>query len=307
MTLKQSLKKSQIHLSSPIGTKMYLVIDGSQIENLLQKVYALSGTIELEPLYLYPPYDHLSSVSPYLIKATQSAKEWFLNQCAYPQGYFVSSSLEISQLADHLRNFLTVTTPSGTEVFYKLGNSHAALVLLTHDETNQIWANIDECWIPTEEGWLHHRNINKQTSVYSKPLKVNEEQWEMLANITWSAALANIKTHLEKWFINKVRKLELQFDFKQWLSDNARHAYQIGFQTEKDLMLYFTIWGYIGSNDMNLSRYPQVMKLLNTNTVQTPSQRIEAAAEIAKNLHIQQVPICYEDHQKDRARITSIT
>ncbi|TKF31255.1 hypothetical protein FCV50_12000 [Vibrio kanaloae] len=61
-------------------------------------------------------------------------------------------------------------------------------------------------------------------------------------------------------------------------------AYAKGFETEQDLLYYFNIIGYLGEEALLKSPYPSLTLLMDTPSLQTPSQRIAQAASLAEQI-----------------------
>ena len=93
--------------------RLYLLVDGAQISHLAQALYALSGELVLEPLYLFPPFEQLKEVSPYLVLATDTVKAWFLEQNQGLAGFFFASLDSIEDIAEQLRRLIQVESPYG--------------------------------------------------------------------------------------------------------------------------------------------------------------------------------------------------
>ncbi|EGR3967397.1 DUF4123 domain-containing protein [Vibrio cholerae] len=258
--------------------RLYLLVDGAQISHLAQALYRLSGELVLEPLYLFPPFEQLKEVSPYLVLATDTVKTWFLEQNQGLAGFFFASLDSIEEIAEQLRRLIQVESPYGSTVFLKMANSECAYVLLS-TQCQPLWKVINRAWLPTRQGWQYVQRP-ELTATQDTPVrfKLTDEQWQRLGNITWLNTLETVERHVQQWFPDLAQ---------QWQSDpeqfhrHAQWAYQQGFSSERDLMLFFNVLGFLGVDALEKGKYPEIDPLLHQASSRTPSQRIEAAAELA--------------------------
>ncbi len=257
---------------------LYLLVDGSQIEELAKKLYGIKGELNLEAIYLFEPYLELKSVSPYLIQVTDSVKQWFLNLNQPTLGFFFSSPLVLRRVAEKLRTLIKAESPYGSSVFVKFANSECAHVLLcTH--CPHLWQAMNKAWLPTRFGWQYLTKPEPLPQVSEEPHKFNDEQWKLMGKIVWRNTLEKIETHMLRWFPEKHR---LYFSEPYQLDDQASAAYQLGFNSERDLLLFFNVIGFLGLEVITSDKeYPEIHQLIHQSSQQTPSQRIEQAAELA--------------------------
>lgn len=256
---------------------LYLLVDGAQIDELAKQLYSLSGELELEPIYLDEPYDALISVSPYLIRATEPVKRWFLERNEAMAGYFLSSSLPLSQVADGLRSMIKVESPYGSTVFAKMANTECGFVLLSTGVSN-LWAVMNQAWLPTRMGWQHLSKPDALMPVNEKIYKLSDEQWQLMGNVSWHNTLEKIEKHMQHWFPDTLAKFS---NHANWLAEQAQTAYQKGFSSERDLLMFFNVLGFVGQQAVQEPIYPDLYQLIHQSSQQTPSQRIEAAANLA--------------------------
>lgn len=265
------------------GEDLYLFIDGSQFDNLPKLLYSVSGSIDLEPIYLDHPYDALLEVSPYIVRLTKEFRHWFFEQNKVIAGFFFSSNKPIDELGDHFRNLIKVVSAYGSDVYFKMANSECAWVFLETDSP-YYWNVMNQVWVPTRFGWKElnrTENFVKQQLVF--PFKISEAHWSMLGEISWRNSLEEVREHLEKYF---PQLINTQSEFDKWLDSEAKVAYRKGFVSVRDLAFYFNIIGYLGINAVNSEQFPEISQLLNQPSLETPSQRIERAAELAYDYSI---------------------
>lgn len=255
---------------------LYLLLDGSQISGLEKKLYSLLGNPELEPIYLYPPWDQLREVTPYLVKASDTLIDWYLKNCASNEGYFIASKEKGEIIAESLRKRIQVKSPYGSDVFFKMAHSEASWIFF-EDEHPLFWQHIQAVWIPTRSGWKHKKSPQKSILEGMSRVEVTDEQWKRLGEISWHNTVGNIRKYLAKWFPAQIPQPS-----DEWLNQHATQAYNKGFSSERDLLLYFSILGFLGEDALHQNRYPDIQALVNKPSLDTPSQRIEKAADLAE-------------------------
>ncbi len=276
--MRESVMMTAPHMLTHNDETLYLLVDGSQIENLVKQLYSISGELNLEAIYLFEPYKVLQPVSPYLIQATESVKQWFLELNQPMAGYFFSSSLVLRRAAEQLRTLIKAESPYGSSVFVKMANSECAHVLLSTN-TPHLWQAINQAWLVTRDGWLHLIKPESIQLVSHDTHKFTDEQWQLMGKITWRNTLEKVETHMLKWFPERYKQ---SFSQPQSLEEQARSAYQLGFGGERDLLQFFNVIGFLGLEVITSDKeYPEVNKLIQQTSQQTPSQRIEQAAELA--------------------------
>lgn len=262
--------------------QLFLLVEGARIPDLERQLYQLSGVIEQEPIFLYPPYDSLLSVSPRLVKATPEVQHWFfeLNQCQW--GYFFCSDLSLRDAANSLRRLILIEMPNGNKGFVRFADSNAAYVLLD--------TQCAMLWQPMNRVWLHHMG-EWQTldnpfvippEIPHQTLKLTDEQWRRISLIPWQNSLPNtLIAHMKRWYAKYDHQAH---DLRGWVCTHMDTAYAKGFETEQDLLYYFNILGYVGEQALLNNTYPSLSQLIEQPSSHTPSQRIAQAAHLAEQI-----------------------
>lgn len=265
------------NMSLDRGLSLYLILDGSQIGELEKKLYSLLGNPEYEPIYLYPPLNQIREVTPCVVKASNTLIDWFFKDCSINEGYFIASKANCEKIAENMRKLIKVKSPFGSDVFFKIAHAEASWIFFD-DEHPLFWQDIDAVWIPTRTGWKHKSSPHQPIPDGMNHVEMNDEQWKRLGNISWSNTIDHIKKYLTKWFPEK-----LAHTSEEWLIEQATLAYKKGFSSERDLLLYFSILGFLGEDALHENRYPDIQVLVDKPSLSTPSQRIEKAADLAES------------------------
>ncbi|MDC0612580.1 DUF4123 domain-containing protein [Vibrio sp.] len=260
---------------------IYLFIDGGQVNDIAKTLYQIPGELDLEPIYMLPPFEELKDVSPYVIKATQDVQDWFKSTNEVTAGFFFSTTFLLDEVCDYYRQFIRVISPYRSKVFLKMAHSEVAWTLLSKAE-HPFWGPISHAWIPTRMGWKELvrdkytmlPNINEFTERYV----ISDGIWDSFAEISWRNTMENLERHVRKWFPHLLTENN---DFNDWLNLWAKSAYRKGFTTERDLFYFFNVIGLVGDIDSLPNKYPDIDALIHQASELTPSQRIEQAAKLA--------------------------
>ncbi|MGY3962015.1 DUF4123 domain-containing protein [Aeromonas popoffii] len=259
------------------GERLYLLLDGGQLSELERQLFEVIDSPVYQPLYLYSPWDSLREVSPCLVEASEPLLRWF-QQLPANTGWLLASYLTLLPLADQLRQLIEVESPYGSRILLKLAAPETMACLMV-DADPWFWQGIAQVWLPTRAGW-HHRQV-KET--LAEPMgdscRLTEPQWARLGEVSWQNQLDATYRHMQAWF---PARLSAQSDPQAWIARWAKQAYQLGFQTERDLLLFFNVLGFVGDGWWEGDDYPTLTKYLTSPSAQTPSQRVELAANWAE-------------------------
>jgi hypothetical protein len=108
------------HLYADEEGKVYAVLDGASIPNLLEKLAPHAG--EYECLYRGELKPDLASAAPYLVYLPEDSDltSWILQQgWGKHWGVFVNSPADLPTLRRHFRTFLMVHTSEGMPLYFR--------------------------------------------------------------------------------------------------------------------------------------------------------------------------------------------
>ena len=259
------------------GEHLYLLLDGGQLPELERQLFEVSDSPAYQPLYLYAPWDSLREVSPCLVAANEPLLGWFKSLSANT-GWLLASALPLLPLADQLRQLIEVESPYGSRTLLKLAAPETMACLMV-DADPWLWRGITQVWLPTRTGWHHWQVKETLADPIGDKCRLTDTQWARLGEVSWQNQQDAAYRHMQAWF---PERLAQQSDPKAWTAHWAKQAYQLGFQTERDLLLFFNVLGFVGEEWWQGDDYPTLTKLLTAPSVQTPSQRVELAASWAE-------------------------
>lgn len=259
------------------GEHLYLLLDGGQIPELERQLFEVTDSPAYQPLYLYAPWDSLREVSPCLVEASEPLLSWF-KSLPVNTGWLLASPQALLPLADQLRQLIEVESPYGSRILLKLAAPETMACLMV-DADPWLWRGITQVWLPTRTGWHHWQVEETLADPIGDKCRLTDTQWAGLGEVSWQNQQDAAYRHMQAWF---PERLAQQSDRKAWIAHWAKQAYQLGFQTERDLLLFFNVLGFVGEVWWQGDDYPTLTKLLTTPSAQTPSQRVELAASWAE-------------------------
>lgn len=273
--------------------QLYLLLDGGHIAQLERRLFEIADTPAYQPLYLYAPWESLREVSPCLVVATEPLLRWYAAEFQPNSGYLLASTLALLPFAERLRGWIEAQSPYGSRILLKPAQPEG-MYRLFQDDDPRFWQDITQVWIPVREQlqprskliWWH-KTANLPTAAATKlppqrenaPLRLSDAQWQRLGEVSWLNSLDTLYRHMEKWFPGRLAE---RSDPAFWVAQWATRAYQLAFQTERDLLLFFNVLGFLGDAWWGSDEYPILTQLLTAPSAQTPSQRVEQAARWAE-------------------------
>ena len=274
--------------SLPWHMNCFLLLDGISVEALPRKLYEWSDSPEIEVLYLQTPWAELSDVSPHLIKlknASDPVLAEFLAHQAEEWGYLIFSSKQSHEITDHLRKLISVEHPLGKAMLLRLADpavAHALFGLANENKNAALFGPIEQLHVhdAINQAWHFHQRPGEEAALSKIPYRLSESELEALGEVDFRQTVSWLKSHMHKHFPDFLSAIP---DAQQWKSmyDLANRAYQAGFTSERDIALYANVFGFLGQDA--LDHHPDIAVLMTKPSQQSPSQRIEQAANLAES------------------------
>ncbi|WP_178091577.1 DUF4123 domain-containing protein [Halopseudomonas laoshanensis] len=266
----------------------YLLIDGISVESLSKKLYEWSDLPEFEVLYLETSWAELSDVSPLLVKlkgASDPILAEFLAHKADEWGYLLFSSKESQEVTIHLRKLISVEHPAGKAMLLRLADpavANALFGLAAENKHSELFGPIDQlhAYDAISRYWHSHQRPGAKTVLSRLPYRLSENELAVLGEIDFRQTVRWLQSHMNKHFPHFVSEIP---DLEQWnrIYQLADQAYQAGFTSERDIGLYANVFGFLGQDA--LEHHPDIAELVTKPNQQSPSQRIEQAANLAES------------------------
>lgn len=266
----------------------YLFLDGISVEALPKKLYEWSDSHEYEVLYLETPWAELSDVSPFVIKLkgdTDPVLTKFLAHKAEEWGYLIFSSKKGQEVTKHLRKLISVEHPLGKAMLLRLADPAVANVLFglaAKSKHSELYGPIDQLHAhdAISGSWHSHQRPGAETVLSRLPYRLSENELAALGEVDFRQTVSWLQGHMNKHFPHFVSSIP---DSEQWtrIYHLANQAYRAGFTSERDIGLYANVFGFLGQD--GLDHHPDIAELVTKPNQQSPSQRIEQAANLAES------------------------
>lgn len=145
---------SLVQQKKHVKEALYILLDGACEHNVIRHLFMLEGVTTYKFLYLGTRYASVMEHGPVLaqVSAPSPFLSWFWTQGpGLHAGIALFSSLSPEALAEQLREILTVSLPSGTQVlfrFYDPRLAPAALALLRANGNTALTNTISAMYAP---------------------------------------------------------------------------------------------------------------------------------------------------------------
>ncbi|MEG1042499.1 MAG: DUF4123 domain-containing protein, partial [Pseudomonas sp.] len=115
---------------------------------------------------------------------------------------------------------------------------------------------------------------------HAKHYRLSDEQFSRLNDVNFRAMVLRLDQHLQAFF----PAFQADLDHAQrwsYLNELTQSAYKRGLCSEYDITLFANIHGFLGAHALH--EHPDLDAQLKTPSAQTPTQRLEHVARIAKD------------------------
>ncbi len=278
MTFSLNLPTPIPNIPTHTTTPLYLILDGSQIEELDKTL--LSQGLSIQAV-CPTPLLFLRSVSPIITPLTPESLKWFLGYDKANHGYIVQSPLDERELAEKLQDYYQVITPYGSEVFFKVGQPEMLSVLLSNLKV-PLWQYLNTVWLPTRTGW--HTLSRDEEITHFDTLKedgyhFSDKQWQLIEEKSELNNTTAIHQYLTEYYSSYLNAFKYPYES---IHSKIKEINQYGIHETSDLTCYFSILAMLNVDILKTEKYPEITQLITTPSAQTPSQRISLAWELTE-------------------------
>lgn len=286
-SMETSLSKS---LSSELVAQgcTGLLMDAVTLLNLPHQLAQWTNPWIFEPLYTAPHMAGLESVSPRILKITDIQNpvlQDFLAHSHEEWGYLLLCDGTWQTLVQHMRWLTVARMPHGQDVFLKVADPAVMHAVLNNRACEQDATLFGPCrQILMADGiqgrWhAHNRPGSAPEPSHQTPYLLNAAQALAFDDVKFRGVVKDLDTHMRHYFSGYQGAAT---PAQRWvhLQGLATQAYERGFNSELDIIRYANIHGYLGEEALQI--HLDLERILSTASPQTPSQRVEKAAHIAR-------------------------
>ncbi len=139
--------------------QLYIILDAARVEQMPAQLFELEDDPEYFSLFFDTPQAELIDVAPYLVKIEDMDSRllaWMLDEgWGKSWGIFISATMELEELFEHLRQFLKVKDPEGEELFFRFYDPRVLRVFLpdcNFQEIMQFFGAVGSYMVESEDG-----------------------------------------------------------------------------------------------------------------------------------------------------------
>lgn len=270
--------------SLPWDTGGYLLLDGVSVEALSRKLYQWSAEPVFEPLYLGTEWQELVALSPCLIALSgqhDPIMQAFIDNAAREWGYLIFTHAGFGETLGHLRWLLRVRFQENQTALLRLADPAVAHQLLTVGNP-RLFGPIEQLCAPDaiEGVWHRHQRpgpVAEQDR--SQPYRLSDQELTALGEASFRQTVMALDTHMRAFFPAYRPALRGRERLRH-LRTLAERAYRSGMCSEREILLFANVFGFLGGQP--LENHPDIARLLDETSSQSPGQRVEHAARLAE-------------------------
>lgn len=270
-----------------------LLLDAVAQEPLLSRIYQWADNPQVDPLYLQTPWHELLELSPCLLFLSgpqDPALAGFLKEAELETGWLLLSKQPPEAISQHLRRLITVQPPHGDPSLLRMSDPATAHVLFGHAEQQDnraLFGPIDTVCCPDSllSTWHCHSAPRATAPSWSEPYRLDEQQWALLEQVAFRQAVLKLRQHMQQYFPDYQPHIQGPARGQLW-QNLANTAYQQGFCSPQEILLFANIHGFLGP--AALHTHPAVNQLLQDKNQGSHVQRIKQAAKEAARIASQE-------------------
>jgi hypothetical protein len=138
--------------------QLYIILDAARVEQMPAQLFELEDDPEYFSLFFDTPQAELIDVAPYLVKVDIDSRllTWMLEEgWGKSWGIFISATMELEELFEHLRQFLKVKELEGEELFFRFYDPRVLRIFLpscNFQEIMQFFGAVGSYMAESEDG-----------------------------------------------------------------------------------------------------------------------------------------------------------
>lgn len=266
-----------------------LLLDGVNCPDLLRKLYECDPAPDYDLLYLETELKAITDISPCLVPvsaASEIFRQFSAQGVDQEWGYLIRFNSTRNQVLAHLRNLLTVQHISGVNLYLKVADP-AVIAAMLQDESRRAELMGPIAEIITVDTFMmqSHRFINPKPTAVANTQSVilTEKEQELLSEADFRRACQRLMLHLDSYFPAAFVQQRLgKVPYWQLVVSIAEHAYELGFQSERDMTMFANVLGFLKTDNIDPKQHPDIHTILYHASEFTPAQRVEHAARLAQ-------------------------
>jgi hypothetical protein len=261
----------------------FLLLDGSILSDLPQRMKTLSPGASILALYDSTPFNALRDISPLLVAIEQPDADifqFFVQHAPEEWGVLLFSPKPAHEVAQHLRKLLTVELPDGLQVFLRLADAAVAKALFSSND-QRLFGPLS-CVVTADSvgaTWHRHQPRQPECPDLPTPYRLSTEQSSALDQVDRRRTLLELDAHLLKHFPER-HGSETVAERWPMLEQLETEATALGLSSQSELFYYANVMALLDGS--SLDQHPHINRLLHTPSLQSPGERVALAADLAR-------------------------
>lgn len=268
----------------PWDANSYMLLDGVSIEALPHKLYLWSENPVFEPLYLGTECQELVDLSPCLVALSgqhDPIMQAFIDNATREWGYLIFTHAGLDEALRHLRWLLRVELEGNHPALLRLADPAVAQQLFAIANP-RLFGPIEQLCVPDaiERSWHRHQRSGPvpeqdRTQAY----RLSDQELTALGEASFRQIVMALDEHMRAFFPAYQLAMHGRERLRH-LRALAERAYRSGMCSEREILLFANVFGFLGGQP--LENHPDIARLLDETSLQSPAQRVERAARLAE-------------------------
>ncbi|MHC8367330.1 DUF4123 domain-containing protein [Pseudomonas sp. ZT5P21] len=266
----------------------FVLLDGATLSNLPERLKQLSPGASSLALYDCAPFTALQDISPLLVaiqRPDEAVFQFYLHQAHEECGVLLFSPAHAHDVAQHLRQLLTVELPDGQPVVLRLADA-AVMNALFGSGDQRLFGPLS-CVVIADclsANWQRHSPRLPECPELPTPYRLSPELSAALDSVDRRRALLELDAHLLKYFPEHHGGETVA---QRWpmLVQRETEASALGLSSQSELFYYANLMAWLGGTA--LEQHPAIAQLLHSPSLQPPGERVALAADLAHRSAIQ--------------------
>ncbi|OEE75042.1 DUF4123 domain-containing protein [Vibrio genomosp. F6] len=274
----------------PISNSLctYAIIDGSQVENLAQNIYSNIDIIDAFPIYVMTELESIKSVSPWVIKLTKADQHngWLRKVIKHNQGFIFYSQSTLEEVVQHWQTLIKVKLIQGQTYLFRVADPQIFNTIFsssTDAQKSRLMGVISEVYFLINHEWQSITWESSDSETEIQPLgdawlTLTDPQVTGLESLVYVKQVDALSQHIQTYFPSAAQS-DSYAQAQSYISTST----DLGFETVSDCYYFTNLVCRLGEECYQNDNYPDIKNLIYHTSLDTPSQRIQKAAELAKH------------------------
>lgn len=238
-----------------IETQHYLLLDGAQIDDLIQIIYQLEPAPEPHRLYEGTRYAELADAGPVLIATNHGSllNQYFEKQWHMTAGVALASRAPIDELVQHLSSLVHVSVSGGVTVLFRYYDPRILTLWLTDmsdEQRDTTLGPVELVRLWGGAGWQDfHRSASADSRCYGDTpwLQLNSDQLDRLNQAKYHVFTRRLLRHVDTWFPQCLANLRAD-EREEWVRTCCARANEYGFSAAADIVRWAGLMALCGQD-----------------------------------------------------------